>query len=427
MADPRETPGRPARPPRVWLHADLDCFFAAAEVLDEPALAGLPLAVGGPATGRGVVASCSYAARARGVRSAMPMAEAVRRCPGLVVRPPRPERYRALSGAVFAVFARFSPDVRPLSLDEASLDLTGTERLHGPPREAGRALRAAVRAEVGLVVSVGVATTRHVAKLACDLGKPDGLLEAPADPVELRAWLAPLPIERLPGVGPATAPRLRALGLATLGDLAALDPDEVARRLGAGGLAWRALARGEPASREDAGGRGGGGRRSISHETTFARDLRDEAAIRRVVSNLADEVTARARREGLRGRTVQVKVRFDDFTTRTRARGLPEATAATDAVFAVAWDLVRAAVAQGGRPVRLLGVALQAPAAEVDGPRQRLLFDEDAVAPASPARAEGAGPRQDGPAASPRPAVDPAIDRIRARLGADAIRRARDL
>lgn len=394
---------------RTLLHADLDCFYAAVEALDDPSLRGRPVVVGGAPDARGVVASCSYEARRHGVRSAMPMAEALRRCPQAVRRPPRFERYQALSAQVFAILGDFSPDVEPLSLDEAFLDVTGSERLLGPGEAVARALRARVRAETGLTISVGVAACRHVAKIASDLGKPDGLVVVPRDPAALAAFLAPLPIERLPGVGPVTAPRLRAHGWTTLGALAAAPPGEVQARLGAGGLAWQAMSVGlEPAG----GGRPGRRSRSLSHETTFARDLRDREALRRVVGQLADEVGARARAEGFAGRTVQVKVRWPDFRTITRARTLPEPTQATEAIFRTAWGLVEEHVAPGAA-VRLVGVALQQDGAE--RPAQRLLFE-------------------DGPGGAPLAAtagdparLDRAMDAIRARLGPAAIRRGRDM
>lgn len=393
---------------QVILHADLDCFYAAVEALDDPTLRGRPVVVGGSPEGRGVVASCNYEARRFGVRSAMPMAEALRRCPRVVRVPPRFERYHALSEQVFAILGDFTPDVEPMSLDEAYLDVTGSQRLLGDGPSIARAIKARVRDEVRLTISVGVAPCRHVAKIATDLGKPDGLVVAPSDPDALLAFLAPLPIERLPGVGPVTGPRLRALGLLTLGDLQRLDEPEVEARLGPGGLHWRLLARGveppsSPAARRS---------RSLSSETTFAQDVSDRDALRRTLGQLADEVGARARREGFAGRTVQVKLRWPDFTTITRSRTLPEPTQQTELLFQTAWALVDGNVPRG-RALRLLGVGLHQDGPE--RPAQILLFEE------SPA----------GPSATPTPGdparLDKAMDAIRARLGADAIRRARDI
>ncbi len=395
-------------PERTILHADLDCFYAAVEALDDPSLRGRPVVVGGPADSRGVVASCNYEARRFGVRSAMPMAEAMRRCPRALRRPPRFERYHALSEQVMAILGDASPDVEPLSLDEAFLDVTGAERLLGDGEQIARSLRARVKAETGLTISVGVAARRHVAKIASDLCKPDGLLVVPREPAALRAFLAPLPVERLPGVGPVTAPRLRQAGFSTLGDLQAATPAEVEARLGPAGLHWQLLARGD----EPPGGRGGRRSRSLSHETTFARDVHDREALRRTVGQLADEVGARARREGFAGRTVQVKVRYPDFTTITRSRTLPEPTQATDALFEVAWSLVEAHVPRRAA-VRLVGVALQQEGHE--RPAQRLLFED------------GPGGAPAAPTAGDPVRLDRAMDAIRARLGHEAIRRARDL
>lgn len=390
------------------LHADLDCFYAAVEVLDEPALRGKPVVVGGAADGRGVVASCNYEARRSGVRSAMPMAEALRRCPRAVRRPARFDRYQALSGAVFAILGDFSPDVEPMSLDEAYIDVTGSERLLGDGETIARSIRERVRGETGLTISVGVAACRHVAKIASDLSKPDGLLVVPRDPDALRDFLAPLAIERLPGVGPVTAPRLHAQGWRTFGDLVRAPARDVEERLGAGGLAWQLMARGV----EPPGGRVGRRSRSISHETTFARDVTDREHLRRTVGQLTDEVGARARRDAFSGRTVQVKVRFPDFTTITRSRTLAEPTQATEAIFQLAWALIEEHVPRRAA-VRLLGVGLHQ-----DGPArpaQRMLFEE------------GPGGASLAPTRGDPGRLDKAMDAIRARLGQDAIKRARDI
>jgi DNA polymerase-4 len=390
------------------LHADLDCFYAAVELLDDPTLRGKPVVVGGPSDSRGVVASCNYEARRSGVRSAMPMAEAMRRCPRAVRRPPRFERYQALSEQVFAILGDFSPEIEPLSLDEAFIDVTGSERLLGDGETIARNLRARVRADTGLTISVGVAACRHVAKIASDLSKPDGLLVVPRDVRALREFLAPLPIERLPGVGPVTAPRLRGFGWTTFGELVRADARDVEDRLGAGGLAWQQMARGE----EPPSGRVGRRSRSISHETTFARDVIDREQLRRTVGQLTDEVGARARRDAFSGRTVQVKVRFPDFTTITRSRTLAEPTQATEAIFQLAWALIEEHVPRRAA-VRLIGVGLHQ-----DGPArpaQRLLFEE------------GPGGESLAPTRGDPGRLDKAMDAIRARLGQDAIRRARDI
>lgn len=397
--------GRRSAPPSTstFIHADLDCFYAAVEVLDEPGLRGKPVVVGGSADGRGVVCSASYEARAFGVRSAMGMGEALRRCPAAIRRPPRFERYHELSERVFDVLRASTPDVEPRSLDEASMDVTGCERLLGDAATIAAEVKRRVRAELGLVISLGVAGNRSLAKLACDLGKPDGLLVAPREPDEIAAWLAPLAVEKLPGVGPKTAPTLHRQGWRTLGQLAAADAAEVESVLGGSGSWWRAFARGELGPEKTTAARS----RSISSETTFARDVADREVLRRTLGQLADEVGARARADGFAARTVQVKLRWSDFTTITRSRSLPEVTQSTDAVFTTAWALVEQNVPPG-RQVRLLGVALQDHGP--GRPQQTLMFED--------AGAVGA---------TTTSGVDRALDAIRARLGREAITRARDL
>jgi DNA polymerase IV len=232
----------PDRWPRTILHADMDAFYAAVEQHDRPELRGRPILVGHPGP-RSVVTTASYEARPFGVGSAMPMAEARRRCPQAIVVPPRFTRYEAVSRQVRAVFDAFSPVVEPLSLDEAFLDLTGSEGLLGPPGKIAGDLKAAVREATGLTVSVGAAPSKYVAKVASDVGKPDGLVVVA--PSEVRAFLAPLPIRRLWGAGPKTAVRLEAMGLATLGEVASCEPGRLEAALGSlGPHLWR-LARGE--------------------------------------------------------------------------------------------------------------------------------------------------------------------------------------
>jgi DNA polymerase-4 len=217
------------------LHVDMDAFYASIEVRDDPSLAGRPVVVGGPAAGRGVVAAASYPARRFGVRSAMPTAEAQRLCPELVVIPPHFEKYTAESRRIMQIFRSYTPLVEPLSLDEAFLDVSGCERLCGAPRDIGLAIKKEILAETGLVASVGVAPSKFLAKLASDLDKPDGFRVIL--PHEVRAVLDPLPVAKIHGVGPRTAKRLAALGVATIGDLAARARDEVEREFGASG-AW---------------------------------------------------------------------------------------------------------------------------------------------------------------------------------------------
>jgi DNA polymerase-4 len=371
------------RTPRRIAHVDMDAFYAAVEIRDDPSLAGRPVVVGGAAGQRGVVAAASYEARRYGIHSAMPMAQAVRRCPHLVRLPGDPAKYAEVSARVFEVFERFAPLVEPISLDEAFLDVTGQERHFGPPAELGRRIKDAVRAAVRLTASVGIAPCKFAAKLASDHEKPDGLVVI--DEASLLAFLHPLPIERLWGVGRKTAPRLHALGLVTIGDVAAREPAWLADHLGELGLALHELANGrddrpvvpdEPA-------------RSLSSEMTFADDIADRARLLAIVADQAQTVAARLRRHGLKGRTVQLKMRDDRFATRTRRRTLGAPTDDGDTVYAAARALLAADPLE--RPLRLVGVgvaglveaalaeppslfdALDTPARAADGRFQRAL------------------------------------------------------
>jgi DNA polymerase-4 len=287
----------------VILHADMDAFYASVEQRDRPELRGRPVIVGG--TGRrGVVSAASYEARRFGVRSAMPSFEARRLCPDGVFLGGDMARYAAVSRQVFAIFERFSPSVEGISLDEAFLDLAGTERLHGAPRAVGERLRAAVRAELGLAVSVGIAPTKMVAKIASDEAKPDGLLEVAAEAV--RAFLDPLPVGRVWGVGPVAEERLRRAGLVTIGDLARADAETCLRLLGPLGERAARLARGEDARAVEPD------RAAVSYseENTFESDVADRARIAAVILDHAEAVARRLRRDGLRARTVVLKVKL---------------------------------------------------------------------------------------------------------------------
>ncbi|MBE0475776.1 MAG: DNA polymerase IV [Coriobacteriia bacterium] len=334
---------------RAVLHVDMDAFFASIEQLDHPGWRGRPVIVGGAAASRGVVAAASYEARRFGVRSAMPSATAARLCPDAVWAPPRFERYREVSLAVRAVFDEVTPHVQPVSIDEAYLDVTpGGTGVH--PVTASRRIQARIGA-LGLSCSVGVATSKTVAKIASDLDKPHGLVVVP--PGEEAAFLAPMPVEALQGVGKMTAGRLRALGVRTLGGLAALDPATAARVLGsygpeavrrAAGVDERPVAAGEP-------------RKSVSKEHTFAADVSEAADVEGALARLAEEVGARLRRAGVAGRTVTVKLRFGDFTTRTVRRTLPRPVDSERDFLPVAMRLLHSAWSPGVG-LRLVGVGL---------------------------------------------------------------------
>jgi DNA polymerase-4 len=333
----------------------MDAFYAAVEQRDHPELRGRPVIVGGTGA-RGVVSAASYEARAYGVHSAMPTFEARRRCPDGVFLRGSMRRYGRESKRIFEMFRRFTPVVQGLSLDEAFLDISGTERLFGPPVEVARRLRAEVRGETGLVVSVGIAPVKMVAKIASDLAKPDGLLEVPAD--QVRAFLEPLPVGRLWGVGPVARGRLEAGGFYTVGDLARAEAAHLEALLGSWGLAVARLARGEETSevepyREPV---------SYSEENTFRSDVDDDGVLRSTIIAHAEAVGRRLRADGLRARTVVLKLKL----ARRRApgpRGYPLITRRTtfaeptddgEALARAAFDLL--ARADLREPVRLLGV-----------------------------------------------------------------------
>ncbi len=334
---------------RQILHVDMDAFYASVEEVDDPSLRGKPLAVGGRSR-RGVVMAASYAARPYGVRSAMPMMQAVRLCPELVVVPPRMERYAEVSGQVFAIFRRFTPLVEGLSLDEAFLDVTGSQSLFGDGEAIARRIKQAVREETRLTASAGVAPCKFVAKVASDLGKPDGLLVVRAG--EERAFLAPLPIERMWGVGPKTAPKLRSLGLHTLGDLAEARLADLEMLLGSWGAQVRALARGEDPREVDPERAAV----SVGAEQTYEHDLHGRAAIEPTLLDHAGRVAQRLVKVGLYARVVVVKLKYSDFTLRTRRVTLPEAVADTGSIYEAARRLLERF--DLGRGVRLTGVSV---------------------------------------------------------------------
>jgi DNA polymerase-4 len=336
---------------RAILHVDMDAFFAAVEVLDNPALRGRPVIVGGTPAGRGVVAAASYEARRFGVHSAMSAARAVKLCPNGVFLPPRHERYAAVSEQVFAVFRRYSPLVEPLSIDEAFLDVTGSQRLFGPAAQIGRAIKRCIQDEIGLTASVGVAPNKFLAKLGSELDKPDGFFVFTLE--NCRGILQDLPICRLWGVGQATERRLRRLGIEKVGDLPHASRRELDAILGRQADHLLALARGQ----DDRAVIPSHTARSIGHEVTFAEDIGDIDRLRNVLDELAAKVAHRLRRHGLVARTVQVKARFPDFTTLTRAATLREPTGSTADIRRTARELLDRRLSRQGRALRLLGVS----------------------------------------------------------------------
>jgi DNA polymerase-4 len=337
---------------RAILHIDMDAFYASVEEHDNPALKGKPLIVGGTG-GRGVVAAASYAVRRFGVRSAMPMREALRRCPEAIVVHPRMARYQEISEQVFAIFREFTPLVEGLSLDEAFLDVTASRQLLGAPEAIGAEIRRRIARQTGLTASVGIAPNKLLAKIASDLNKPDGMCHIDAG--NLREILDPLPIHKLFGVGSKTLPTVLAAGIRTFGD-ARVASDEVL---------WRAFGKHGHAMRDRAGGlddrpvEPDREEKSISAEETFDTDIRAATELRTQLVHLADRTASRLRAQKLLAGRVSVKIRRGDFTTYTRQRSLKPPTQDTAIVSAAAEALLRAWLASQPRAaVRLLGVGV---------------------------------------------------------------------
>jgi len=344
---------------RSILHCDLDAFYASVEQRDHPEYRGKPVIVGGGPTERGVVSAASYEARKFGVHSAMPLRQAGKLCPHGIFVPGNFEAYEEASDAVMALFAIRTPLVEPISLDEAFLDVTGTAHLFGGVLACARDLKRAVHEEVGLVLSVGIASNKLCAKVASDLRKPDGFVVVPRGGEA--AFLAPLPLQRLWGVGPKTREVLADLGMRTIGDLAAADPALLEARLGEHGATIARRAKGIDDDREVVADPGDP--KSIGHAHTFDRDTLDRAQIESTLLRLAEGVGRRLRKHELRGRTVTLQLRVAPFETRTRQRTLAEPTADDLKIFATARGLLRDALAadrDAGHvsPVRLVGVTL---------------------------------------------------------------------
>ena len=336
---------------RNILHADFDAFYASVEQLDNPELRGRPLAVGGSPESRGVVAAASYEARAYGVRSAMPMRTAVQRCPELVRVSARFGRYREVSRRVMDIFSDVTPLVEPLSLDEAYLDITDRVTREATPEVIARQLKQRVKRDLSLTISVGVGASKSVAKIASDLEKPDGLTVVP--PGTEKSFLAPLPVGKLPGVGPKTEERLTAEGVVTVGDLAERTDDWLTARFGRNGEFMKRLATGQ----DDRPVETSRDTKSVSSETTLVTDTGDPDALQELVNRLSQDVSRSLERRDLWGRTVKVKLRLSDFTTFTRQITLPEVVQASDEIAEAAGVLVRNETGPG-RTFRLVGVGV---------------------------------------------------------------------
>jgi DNA polymerase-4 len=377
---------------RSIIHLDLDAFFASVEELLDPSIAGLPIIVGGSPEGRGVVSSASYAARAYGVHSAMPTSQALRLCPQAIVRHGHRREYASYSRRVMAILAEYTPLLEPISIDEAFLDVTGCEGLFGPADVLAHRLQERILAELGLPSSLGVASNKLVAKIASELAKPRGVRVVP--PGEEAAFLAPLPIERLWGVGEVTAGRLHQHGVRTIGELAALPEAQMQALFGSGALGMHRRALGMDSSPVGVETR----RKSVSQERTFARDVGDLKVLQRSLLKMSEEVAAQLRKEGDCAHTVVLKMRYPDFTTITRQATLAQPTDLAEPIFMQAAKLLQCEWKKGTR-LRLIGVG----ATGLSQARQLDLFDTHTERLTK---------------------LSKAVDEIRDKYGRDAIRRA---
>lgn len=373
----------------------MDAFYASVEQRDRPELRGQPVLVGGDPNGRGVVAAASYEARRFGCRSAMPTAQAIRRCPHAVVLPVRMECYAEVSRQVFAIFEQFTPLVEPLSIDEAFLDVTGSDRLFGSSETIARRIKQRIREQTQLTGSAGVAPNKFLAKLASDLDKPDGLVVVPADGVQ--PFLDPLSISRLWGAGGRTVERFERMGVQTFADGRRLSEQQLRNAFGEAGGHFYRLLRG----RDDRPITTDREAKSISHELTFATDVADHDHLRGVLLDQADQVARRLRRHGRLARTVMIKVRSADFRTITRRTTLAAPTDRTDEIWQAAATLFDAWRRTQPPPVRLIGMGVT----ELTAPegQQLMLFE----------------PSHD----ERRRRRDSVVDAIREKFGTDAIAR----
>ncbi|MDD5676822.1 MAG: DNA polymerase IV [Kiritimatiellae bacterium] len=385
------------------LHVDMDAFFAAIEVLDHPEWKGLPLVVGAPPDQRGVVSTCSYEARPYGIHSAMPSRTAGKLCPHAIFVPVRMGRYAEISAQIMTIFEEFTPLVEPLSLDEAFLDVGGALRTWGDAVALARELKARIKTRMGLTASVGVAPNKFLAKMASDMNKPDGLTVVPATEPEIMAFLAPLPVTKMWGIGKVTGARLAKEGVRVIGQLQALDPGVLERLFGTAGAADMAdLARGRDSRPvithwEE---------KSISNEHTFAEDESDIGRVRQRLLELAEEVGGRLRTSGKLARTAQIKLRFGDFSTISRQTSFPAALNNDRELIACALALFERERVK--RDIRLVGFGVSN------------LTTPDQAAPAQQELFAGSsGKGQDGRNRK----IDRAVDKLRHSFGSAAIKR----
>lgn len=377
------------------VHVDMDAFYASVEMRDDPSLVARPVIVGGSAKTRGVVAAANYVVREYGVHSAMPTAVALRRCPHAVLIKPRMQYYASVSKALLDILHRYTPEVEPLSLDEAFLDVTESEALFGSATDVAAHIKRTIGNELKLVASVGVAPNKFLAKLASEHGKPDGLTVV--NPGEEQGFLDPLPVGSLWGVGRVCKDTLERLGITTVAELRDASAETLKARLGKHGEHLWNLAHGidERAVVPDRKAK------SISHETTFATDISDVMTLRLLAGTLAEQVSVRLRRYGRKAKKARIKVRFNDFKTISRTRSLSEATASTKELSVAVRGLLLEVLRSDPRPVRLLGVGVSE--LHDKAPVQAHLFEKDAL--------------------EKQTRVDVIVDEIKQRFGDSAVRR----
>jgi len=381
------------------IHADMDAFYASVEIRDRPELADKAVAVGGSAEGRGVISAANYVARRYGVHSAMPTVTAKRLCPDLILLPGRMDLYAEVSQQIRRIFERFTPLIEPLSLDEAFLDVAQSEKLFGPAESIGRKIKQAVKKELGLVVSIGIAPNKFIAKIASDIDKPDGFVYVAQD--QIQAFLDPLPIKRIWGVGKVTEKHLQRLGIYTVKDLRLQPKESLLQRFGEHGAHLWALAHGidhRPViSDYDA--------KSISHEVTFPQDIEDKDTLLAILLQLTEQVATRLRRHGYEGRTVHLKIRYSDFTTLSRSHTLDHASNITSELWQAAKTLFLTKLPETKLPpVRLLGMGVSGFDRQDAGYLQQDLFAPDSVKERK---------------------IDKVTDAVKERFGANALRRGR--
>jgi len=377
---------------RCIFHIDLDAFFVSVEQVLNPKLKGKPVIVGGDPERRGVVASASYEARPFGIHAGMPSSKARRLCPQAIFIRAHFSLYKDASAKFMNILGDFSPYIEPLGLDEAYLDVTGCEEPYGSTRQLALAIKKRIYKELKITASVGIAICKVVAKIASDLCKPDGLLEIA--PGEEQAFLNPLPIAKLPGVGKKTEQALKEMGITTIGELASLPLDTIKRQFGATGAVLHSHARGIDDREVEAPGEA----KSISQQLTFARDTLDRNFLEANLHNLCQEVCQDLRSQNKRAKCVAIRLRYADFKTITRQFALREASDVTQVIFAAAQQLLGKALAQQGKPIRLIGIRISSLVGEG---KQLPMFDSGTEKPEH---------------------LDKAIDKIRSKYGATAIK-----